>query len=75
MDHRVQRLDAPVHDFREACLFRYLDDFEARLAELPAGAAGREYFDAEFGKPLYKRNEVALVGDTDERASCAGFRG
>ena len=69
MDLRVQRLDPPVHDFREAGLLRHVDGVDSGLPKLSGGAAGGEYFCAECREALDEWDQVALVRDTDERAS------
>jgi hypothetical protein len=66
---RMQGLDPAVHDLGEARLVGDLSGLDASFAQLFCGAARGQYFSAEFGQAFDKGDQVALVRDTDERAS------
>ena len=65
----MQSLDAAVHYFGKTCLLGNFDDVKASFSQLPAGTASGKYLYTEFGKASYKRNQSALVRNTDQRAS------
>ncbi len=69
MDFRMQRLDPAIHDFGKTGLVGYLDGFDVRLAKLSRRAAGGQDFHTQVGKAFDEGDQVALVRDTDERAS------
>ena len=69
MNLRMQCLYAAVHDLRKAGFLCDFNDFEACFAQLATGAAGGYDFDAEFGETADKRDQTALVRNTDERTT------
>ena len=72
----VQRLDAAVHDLREA---GEVLDRRGPRARPPAssrgGAAGGHELDAELGEPAGEVDDPALVGDRQQRAPDADGAG
>ena len=78
MHHRVQRLDAPVKDLREAGQFADALDLNPGLTKDLFGAAGAVDFDAEFGQSGREVRQSGLVRDTDNGAHMVlqnSFRG
>ena len=74
---RVQRLDAAVHDLREAGEVLDRADLEPGLAQRARGAAGGDELDAELGQAAREVDDAALVGDRQQRAAdpdLAGLR-
>lgn len=69
MDCRMQRLDAPVHDFREAGDFGHVLHRNAFCGNRLGGAAGREDFDALRMKRLGEIDQAGLVGNGKEGAA------
>ena len=64
---RVQRLDAAVHDLREAGEVGDRADRDAGLGQLARGAAGRDDLDPELDEPAREVDDPALVGDRQQR--------
>ena len=71
----VQRLDAAVHDLREAGEVLDAADLEPGRLELARGAAGRDHLDAELGQAAGEVDDAALVGDRQQRAADADRAG
>jgi hypothetical protein len=65
----MQRLDAAVHDLREACEIVDGPDGDARALELLRGAAGRDELDAQLGEAGREVDDSALVGDRQKGAA------
>ena len=72
---RVQRLDAAVHDLREAGEVLDRAHLEAGVGELAGGAAGRDELDPEVGEAAREVDDAALVGDRQQRAADAHLAG
>ena len=64
---RVQRLDAAVHDLREAREVVDRAHVEARVLERARRAAGRDELDAELGQAAREVDDAALVGHRQQR--------
>ena len=64
---RVKRLDAPVHDLREAGEVGDRADRDAGRLELVGGAAGRDDLDPELGETAGELDDPGLVGDREQR--------
>ena len=62
VDHRVQRLDAPVHHLGNAGHVRHLDDRHAGLGQGARRAAGRD----DVPSPLHE-----AAGELHEAGSCS----
>ena len=67
VDHRVQRLDAAVHDFGEAGDVADVAHRQARLAQRLRGAAGGQQFDALRGQRAGEVDQAGLVGNGKQR--------
>jgi hypothetical protein len=65
----VQRLDAPVHDLREAREIVDGPDGDAGALELLRGAAGGDDLDAEIGEAGREVDDPALVRDRQQSAA------
>jgi hypothetical protein len=73
----VQRLDAAIHDLREAREIVDRPDDDARALELLRGAAGGDELDAQIGEAGREVDDPALVGDGQQGAAdpdCSGLR-
>lgn len=69
MDCRMQRLDAPIHDFRKAGDFGYVLHRNACGGNRFCCAAGREDFDAIGMKRLGEIDQAGFVGNGKEGAA------
>ena len=69
VEPRVQRLDAPVHDLREAREVVDGADVEPGLAQRGRGAAGRDELDAEADEAAGEVDDAGLVGDREQGAT------
>ena len=67
VDLRVERLDPPVEDLREARVVVHRPRLDPGLGQLARRAAGRDDLDAELGEPAGEVDEPALVGHRQER--------
>jgi hypothetical protein len=63
---RMQRLDAAVHDLREAGEVVDRADVQTGVRQLGRGAAGGDDLDAELGETLGEVDDAALVGDREQ---------
>jgi hypothetical protein len=73
----MQRLDAPVHDLREAGEIVDGPDGDAGALELLRGAARGDDLDAQLGEAAREVDDPALVGDGQQGAAdpdCSRFR-
>ena len=75
VNFRVQRLDAPIHDFRKAGVRRHLRDRDAVLFQQARGAAGRKNRDAATLQRLREFHQAIFVGNTQQRAANRNGRG
>ena len=78
VDHRVQRLDPPVHHLGEAGQIGHVLHRQAGLFDRRAGAAGRDQFDAEPAQGPGRLDQAGLVGQGDQgplRGHAIGRRG
>ena len=66
VEPRVQRLDAAVHDLREAGEVVDGADVEARIAQRGRGAAGRDELHAEADEAASEVHDAGLVGDGEQ---------
>ena len=66
---RVQRLDAPAHDLREAREVVDRADLEPGRLERLGGAAGGDQLDAELGEALGEVDDPRLVRHGEHRAA------
>ena len=66
---RVQRLDAPAHDLREAREVVDRADLEPGGLERLGGAPGGDDLDAEVGEPLRELDDPRLVRHGEHRAA------
>ena len=64
---RVQRLDAPVHDLREAGELVDRTDLEPRGRQLTGSPAGRDQLDAQRRESPREFDDPAFVGDREQR--------
>ena len=71
VDHRMQRLDAAVHHFREAGDVADVPDLQAGVAQRLGGAAGGQQFDAGRGECAREVDKTGLVGNGQQRAAHA----
>ena len=62
----VQRLDAAVHHLRKAGEVGHVEHREARVAQRPGGAAGRDDLDATARQRAPKLDQSGLVRDGDQ---------
>src|SRR4029079_14195827 len=58
----MERLDAAVHDLREAGEVLDAPDLEPGAHELPRGPAGGDHLDPELGQPAGEVDDAPLVG-------------
>ena len=63
----MQRLDAPVHDLREAREVLDRADVQPGLGQLRRGAAGGDDLDAEVRQAAREIHDAALVRDREQR--------
>ena len=69
VNHRVQRLDAAVHDLRETGFLADFDDVDTGLAQCSTGSPGGENLDSKFGQSGRERNKAMLVRNAEQRPS------
>ncbi len=67
----MERLDAPVHDLREAGEVLDAADLQPGGHELPRGPARGDHLDAELGQPAGEVDDPALVGHGQQRTAHA----
>ena len=68
VDARMQRLDAPVHDFGKAGHFADFGHVQTGVAQRARRAAGRDQADAEGIEAAGEFDESGLVRHADQRA-------
>ena len=61
VDHRVERLDAPVHHFWKAGEVGDVAHLVPHRSQRRGGSSGRDQFDAVLDQPGGKRLEPVLV--------------
>jgi hypothetical protein len=66
VDLRVQRLDASIHDFGEACHGSDVDDLDAVLAQQRGGAARGQDRDAAAAQRVREFEQAFLVRDAEQ---------
>ncbi len=69
VDLRVQRLDAPVHDFRKAGDAGHFTNRDAGCRQRARGATGGKQFDTARGQGARQVDQAGLVGNRQQRAT------
>ena len=74
MDLRMQRLDPPIHHFREAGMLGDLFDRKSGLPQHLGGAAGREQFHVVAGQTLGQFQNSIFITNREQGSPDWGVR-